>query len=323
MFGREARYFSEIPDSFTVNETVEDALQTEILLPAIEMQDKVFEVVKMNMQTARKKVKARKQASRAVLHTFAVGEKVLRRNIRSQQRKGGKLDSECLGPFTLTFLRGKSADLLGENGVKFSKINLDHLVPFVEEKPHIPHKLKMHTSPLLPEAEIPTSSVLPEAEFQKSLLLPEAEIPTSSLLPEAEIPTSLVLSEAEIQKSPVLPEAEIPISPVLSEAEIQKSPVLPEAEIPISPVLSEAEIQKSPVLPEAEIPISPVLSEAEIQKSPVLPEAEIHTAHVLTRKPTSPPVQRVRRRASSHCGVENSKVYILYIIVTNIFRYYL
>ncbi|KAL6491393.1 hypothetical protein MHYP_G00017380 [Metynnis hypsauchen] len=41
MFGREARYFSEVPESFSVNETVENVLQTEILKPTINMQDKL------------------------------------------------------------------------------------------------------------------------------------------------------------------------------------------------------------------------------------------------------------------------------------------
>ncbi|KAL6455441.1 hypothetical protein MHYP_G00361070 [Metynnis hypsauchen] len=118
MFGREARYFSEVPESFSVNETVENVLQTEILKPAINMQDKVFEAVKRNMQAARHKVRARKEAARAISHTFAVGEKVLRRNIRSQQRKGGKLDRDFLGPFTITSLQGKSADLIDDNGIE-------------------------------------------------------------------------------------------------------------------------------------------------------------------------------------------------------------
>ncbi|KAL6479108.1 hypothetical protein MHYP_G00125410 [Metynnis hypsauchen] len=115
MFEREARYFSEVPESFSVKEMVENVLQTEILKPAINMQDKVFEAVKRNMQAARRKVRARKEAARAVSHTFAVGEKVLRRNIRSQQRKGGNLDRDFLGPFAITSLQGKSADLIYDN----------------------------------------------------------------------------------------------------------------------------------------------------------------------------------------------------------------
>lgn len=125
-----------------VNGTVEDILQSEIVRPAIQMQDKVYEAVKRNMQTARNRVRARKQAAKAESHTFSVGEKVLRRNVRSQQRKGGKLDRDFLGPFTIVALQGKSADLRDENGLMFPKINLDHLIPFLEQETRIPHRLQ-------------------------------------------------------------------------------------------------------------------------------------------------------------------------------------
>nr|XP_023684874.1 anther-specific proline-rich protein APG-like [Paramormyrops kingsleyae] len=61
-------------------------------------------------------------------------------NVRSQQRKGGKLEKDLLGPFKILAIEGKNADLLGEDGTKFLKINVDHLVPYVEDVPQIPHK---------------------------------------------------------------------------------------------------------------------------------------------------------------------------------------
>lgn len=104
---------------------MEDIVQAEIINPAIQMQGCVYETVKNNMQASRDKIKEKKQASRTATHTFVPGEKVLSRNIRSQQRKGGKLDRDFLGPFTITSIKGKSADLINENGVSFSKNYFD------------------------------------------------------------------------------------------------------------------------------------------------------------------------------------------------------
>lgn len=44
-----------------------------------------------------------------------VGDQMWRQNIKSQQRKGGKLEANFLGPFKVTAIKGKSADLVGEN----------------------------------------------------------------------------------------------------------------------------------------------------------------------------------------------------------------
>lgn len=71
-----------------------------------------------------------------------MGDRVWRKNVRSQQRKGGKLEANYLGPFTIIALEEKSADLEDERGVKFPKINIDHIKPHLEDIPRVPHKLK-------------------------------------------------------------------------------------------------------------------------------------------------------------------------------------
>ncbi|KAF4115280.1 hypothetical protein G5714_002769 [Onychostoma macrolepis] len=87
--------------SLMVTETVEDVLQAELIKPAIQLQDQADEAVRKNMQASRDKIKSKKRTSGAAVHTFVVGEWVLRMNVRSQQRKGGKLDKDFLGPFTI------------------------------------------------------------------------------------------------------------------------------------------------------------------------------------------------------------------------------
>ena len=52
------------------------------------------------------------------MQKFNVGDMVWRLNIRSRQRKGGKLDPNFLGPYTVLSVENKSADLVDVNGVK-------------------------------------------------------------------------------------------------------------------------------------------------------------------------------------------------------------
>ncbi|KAK1166319.1 hypothetical protein AOXY_G12923 [Acipenser oxyrinchus oxyrinchus] len=155
MFGREARYPSEVPESYEVNRTVEDVLGEEVVFPGIKLKDKIYETVRANAQTAVNKTKARKEAAGAVRHTFTLGEKVLRKNRRSQQRKGGKMDRDLLGPFTITAVQGKSADLTDEKGKVFPSISLDHLVPYTEEFPRVPHKVLSRVAPGRPASPAP------------------------------------------------------------------------------------------------------------------------------------------------------------------------
>lgn len=59
-----------------------------------------------------------------------LGDRVLRQNKRSQQRKGGKLDPDFFGPYTVTKVDGKSIDIVDDHGKLFPTVNLDHLVHF-------------------------------------------------------------------------------------------------------------------------------------------------------------------------------------------------
>lgn len=90
----------------------------------------------------RHKILQRKRLkSGAQRHHFKVGDQVWRQNIRSQQRNGGKLDANFLGPYIITEIQGKNVSLLGEKGGIHHQVNIDHLKLAKEEMPHIPHKI--------------------------------------------------------------------------------------------------------------------------------------------------------------------------------------
>lgn len=50
---------------------------------------------------------------------------MLRKNIRQEQRKGGKLEADLMGPFTIITSDGKSADLKTPKGNTIEEINID------------------------------------------------------------------------------------------------------------------------------------------------------------------------------------------------------
>lgn len=96
-----------------------------------------------------------------------VGQRVWRQNVRNQQRKGGKLEPNFLGPFTTTAIQGKSADLLGDDGSQYKSINVDHLKSFQPENRRVPHKIQISLNDpeikVLSNTSATTSSPTPSA----------------------------------------------------------------------------------------------------------------------------------------------------------------
>ncbi|KAJ8380364.1 hypothetical protein SKAU_G00011420 [Synaphobranchus kaupii] len=120
-----------------VDNSVETVVGEESVSEDIERLDKIKAVVQDNVRKVQESTR-RRLKSGAPKPDFKVGDKVLRQNVRSQQRKGGKLEANFLGPYIITALQGKSADLQGDSGAFFPKVNVDHLQHFREEKPRIP-----------------------------------------------------------------------------------------------------------------------------------------------------------------------------------------
>lgn len=101
--------------------------------------DEVLQTALTHTAQVQKRMTRKEQKAKKVKLT--VGDKVWRCNVRSQQRKGGKLDPNFLGPYTIKNIEGKNADLIDERGAILPKINIDHLRLYTEQKPRIPHKI--------------------------------------------------------------------------------------------------------------------------------------------------------------------------------------
>nr|XP_055059891.1 uncharacterized protein LOC129443447 isoform X2 [Misgurnus anguillicaudatus] len=141
MFGREARYPSEIPEHYQVDRAVEEVVAKEDVFSGIHQQEKIFQVLrKQNLDAVERKNQESREKNQGPL--FNTGDLVWRQNVRSQQRKGGKLDPDFLGPFTVSRVEGKSVDLVDSCGKVLPKVSMDHLKPYLEEMPRIPHKIK-------------------------------------------------------------------------------------------------------------------------------------------------------------------------------------
>ncbi|MEQ2296639.1 hypothetical protein AMECASPLE_026697 [Ameca splendens] len=83
----------------------------------------------------------------------------LRKKLRNQKHKGGKLESNFLGPFIITFIQGKSAKFLGEDGTVFKSIHVEHLKHFKQQNPQIPQKVTIsHAESTTTTTSVPTSS---------------------------------------------------------------------------------------------------------------------------------------------------------------------
>ncbi|XP_049323411.1 uncharacterized protein LOC111190053 [Astyanax mexicanus] len=159
MFGREARYPAEVPEDYQVDATVENVLSEELVAIDIERHDRILNIVQENVEGVQERTRKRLQ-SKLPQQNLQVGDVVLRKNIRSQQRKGGKLDPKFLSLFTITKAAGKSIDLVDSNGKAIHKVNTDHLKQYNEQTPRIPQKLKGHddVSSVAPPSQSPVTS---------------------------------------------------------------------------------------------------------------------------------------------------------------------
>ncbi|XP_030281592.1 uncharacterized protein LOC115586585 [Sparus aurata] len=149
MFGREARYPSEVPQHFEVKEhKVTSLLNLEEPCAGLKKREDVQHVL-ANVRKSQDKVRKRKE-DRGQEDNFKVGELVLQKNIRQEQRKGGKLEADFLGPLKIVELEGKSADLVSQRGQRKIKVNIDHLIHYVQPEERVPAKLRkvLVSSPL-------------------------------------------------------------------------------------------------------------------------------------------------------------------------------
>ncbi|XP_033966349.1 uncharacterized protein [Pseudochaenichthys georgianus] len=168
MFGREARYPSEVPKEYEITEEkVSSLVQMEEVFEGLKKQEAVFAEVKSNITKSQNKIRKKKEGGQ--VDNFQVGDLVLQRNKRSEQRKGGKLDADMLGPFRILNIEGKVADLATKKGKKTRRVNIDHLKHYIQPEERIPAKLQkvLDPSPLAaPLPSTPTSTPTSTTECQ-------------------------------------------------------------------------------------------------------------------------------------------------------------
>ena len=131
----------------------------------------VYTKVEANISKREERVRKRKLAQ-GDDDRLVVGDKVLRRNIREEQRKRGKLEADLLGPYIVTNMEGKSAHLNSHKGTNVGKINKNI---YVEPEDRIPSKWFATTS-TSPPALQPGPSRSPSIHIS-----PQSDTLTSSL----------------------------------------------------------------------------------------------------------------------------------------------
>lgn len=137
-----------------------------------------MEVVKQNIAKSQEKVRKRKM-EKGQEDNFMAGDKVLVRNVRQENRKGGKMDPDMLGPFTIVNIEDKNVDVVSTKGKKKLKFNVDHLIKYVEPEPHIPKKWIPSTplSPPAPPGNPPHPATLPPPRGQETEIAVEQNKP--------------------------------------------------------------------------------------------------------------------------------------------------
>lgn len=144
---------------FQINDDkVERTLASQSLTTGLQDLPKVHNMVLENVEKVREKVRKRK-TRQGQEDRFEVGDKVLRKNIREEQRKGGKMGSAMLGPFTISNIEGKGVDLVSEKGKAILKVNVDHLSRYIEAEPRLPHKWPTMATMVIPVQCPPTCTV--------------------------------------------------------------------------------------------------------------------------------------------------------------------
>ncbi|XP_072562184.1 uncharacterized protein [Paramormyrops kingsleyae] len=274
MFGREARYPFEVPEQYQIDHSIEDKYLEEEVTFDIERQEKLLKIVQDNVERVQEKTR-RHLRSKTFGQRLQVGDMVWRKNVRSQQRKGGKLEPEFLGPFTVTRIEGKSVDLVDGFGKATLRVNIDHLKLHTEEVPRIPSKLKekakarVPTSPSAKPPSPPTQTTSPAAEP------PSPPTPTTSPAakpPSPPTPTNSPAAKPASPPTPATSSAAKPASPPTPATSPAAKPASPP-----TPATSSAAESSSPPTPTTSAYPSSSLPTA-VSTTPLLASATVSTS---------------------------------------------
>ena len=137
---------------------VEKMVLTEEVYRGLDKQEDTFKVVNKNVAKKQEAVRKRK-IKKGEVGVFTIGDQVLIKNVKAQERKGGKMESTFLGPLVVLQVRGKFATLASLNSPRKTVANVDILTHFIEPEERIPAKLKkVGTSPLASPSPPPPPS---------------------------------------------------------------------------------------------------------------------------------------------------------------------
>ncbi|KAL1250521.1 hypothetical protein QQF64_018317 [Cirrhinus molitorella] len=145
LFGREARYPCEVPDTYEINEIVEEMIAEDCVSEGIKRQDRLYQIVQDNM---------------------------------------AQVD-------------GKSIDIVDDNGKLFPRINRDHLVHFLEDRPPKAPKV---TSPITTTSSPATTfsvpnTTLPTIQPPALTMIYPVTLPVKLSLPNFPCPASFAASQ--------------------------------------------------------------------------------------------------------------------------------
>nr|XP_049586316.1 mucin-7-like isoform X3 [Syngnathus scovelli]XP_049586317.1 mucin-7-like isoform X3 [Syngnathus scovelli] len=242
-------------------------------------QDQLFEQVREHIRKAQEKTRHPKTIA-GTSPTVHIGDLVLRQNIRSQQKKGEKLNPNFLGPYKIVAIEGKTADLQDENGALVPKINIDYLKPYKENKQRVPHRYenKKGESSWMTQSPSPPASALP-ATAPPATAPPAAAPPTTASSPTAPPaaapPSTAPSATAPPASSPPATAPSATAPPAAAPPTTAPSPTAPPAAAPPStaptataplasapPVTTPSATAPSATAPPATAPFSPALNTA-------------------------------------------------------------
>ena len=136
MFGRQAVLPIDVrSDAVEVVEDVFNACDEEVVQRMAEAKKTTLEKAKSNIVAAQEKQKQtydRKHCTNP--DVYSVGSAVLKKDFTRKKRKGGKLDSNWIGPFTITKYLGKGLyrlESFDDPPTVISRVNGVHLKPWL------------------------------------------------------------------------------------------------------------------------------------------------------------------------------------------------
>ncbi|CAL9688356.1 unnamed protein product [Knipowitschia caucasica] len=140
LYGREAVFPAELPVHVPLSITLpEEATYNACIEGREEEMKTTHSKAEKKMAQAHEKQRlayAKKTLKKYRAVSYSIGQEVLLFNMRKKGRKGGRIEPDFSGPYTIEAINGKLATLANLKGVTLnSKYSLDHLKPYKQRRP--------------------------------------------------------------------------------------------------------------------------------------------------------------------------------------------